>query len=127
MYAPWYLERRFEEESQRSGRYSRPLSLIVMEVLAKDDAYRLQDGLRTWLDESLRSTDLASHHGGGRYLALLTETPIAEASAIATRIAEQFPDVVAIGLASFPDDGDSLDSIKQIAERRSHSNWRLAV
>lgn len=127
LYAPWYLERRFEEESRRSGRYSCPLSLIVLEVRAEDDAYRLQDGLRNWLDESLRSTDLASHLGGGRYLALLTETPVDDAAAIAARIAERFPDDVAIGLASFPDDGDTLDSVKQVAERRAHSKWRLAV
>jgi len=41
--------------------------------------------------------------------------------------AERFPDGVAIGLACFPADGDNLEAIKQVAERRAHSNWRLAV
>jgi GGDEF domain-containing protein len=127
LYASWYLGRRFEEEAKRSERYSRSLSVIAMEVRCEDDAYRIQDELRNWLDRSLRATDMASHLGGGRYLALLTETGLDDASAIAARTAEKFPETVAIGLGCFPDDGETLDDVHKVAERRSHSNWHLAV
>lgn len=127
LYAPWYLERRFAEEAQRAERYGHPLSLIAIEVRCRDDAYRVRDGLRSWLDQSLRGTDIATHLGGGRYAALVTETDLEDASAVAARIAESFPDDVAIGLACFPADGDNLEAIKQVAERRAHSKWRLAV
>jgi GGDEF domain-containing protein len=127
LYASWYLGRRFEEEAKRSERYSRSLSVIAMEVRCEDDAYRVQDELRNWLDQSLRATDMASHLGGGRYLALLTETGLEDASAIAARTAEKFPETVAIGLGCFPEDGNSLEEVQKVAERRSHSNWHLAV
>jgi GGDEF domain-containing protein len=98
-----------------------------MEVRCEDEAYRVQDELRNWLDQSLRSTDMASHLGGGRYLALLTETGLEDASAIAARTAQQFPADVAIGLGCFPEDGNTLEEVQKVAERRAHSNWRLAV
>lgn len=91
LYAPWYLERRFEEEARRAERFSHPLSLIAIEVRCRDDAYRVQDGLRNWLHQSLRETDLATHLGGGRYLALVTETGLEDAFVVAARIAERFP------------------------------------
>ena len=127
LYAHWYLARRFEEEAKRSERYSRPLSVIIVEVRCEDDAYRVQDEVRLWLDRSLRSTDMASHLGGGRYVALLTETGMEDASAIAARTAEHFPETVAIGLGCFPEDGASLEEVQKLAERRAHTNWRLAV
>ena len=127
LYAHWYLARRFEEEARRSERYDRPLSVIAMEVHCQDEAYRVQDELRAWLDQSLRSTDLASHLGGGRYIALLTETELEDASAIAARIAERFPDTVNIGLGCFPEDGSKLEDVQKVAERRAHGNWRLAI
>ena len=126
LFAHWYVERRFEEEARRSERYSRPLSVIAMEIQSAD-AIQVQAELRDWLDQSLRTTDLASHLGAGRYLALLTETGLEDASAIAARIAEQFPQGVAIGLGCFPEDGNSLKEVQKVAERRSHTNWRLAV
>jgi diguanylate cyclase (GGDEF)-like protein len=126
LYAHWYLERRFEEEARRSERYSRPLSVIAIEVHS-DDAYRTQDEVRDWLDSSLRTTDLATHLGGGRYVALLTETPLDHAAAIAARLAERFPKTIAIGLGCFPEDGNKLKDVQKVAERRSHTNWALAV
>jgi GGDEF domain-containing protein len=125
-YAPWYVARRFEEEARRAERYERPLSVILVEVRS-DHAYQTQDELRNWLDQYVRSTDLATHLGAGRYLAMLTETPLDDAAAIAARIAENFPQNVAIGLGGFPDDGASLEAVQQVAERRAHSNWALAV
>ena len=126
LYAHWYLARRFEEEARRSERYSRPLTVIAMEVRG-EGAHVVQAELRDWLDQSLRTTDLASHLGGGRYLAMLTETPMADAAAIAARLAERFPANLEIGLGCFPEDGNKLEDVQKIAERRAHGNWRLAV
>jgi GGDEF domain-containing protein len=126
LYAHWYLARRFEEEAKRSERYSRPLSVIAMEVRG-EDAYRVQAEVRDWLDRCLRSTDLASHLGGGRYLALLTETVLEDAAAIAARLAERFPGNVEIGIGCFPEDGGKLEDVQKVAERRAHGNWHLAV
>ena len=126
LYAHWYLARRFDEEVRRSQRYSRPLSVIAIEVQS-DNGLRVQAELRNWLDASMRSTDMASHLGGGRYLAMLTETILDDASAIAARLAQSFPEDVRIGLGCFPEDGNTLDDVLKVAERRAHGNWRLAV
>jgi diguanylate cyclase (GGDEF)-like protein len=126
LYAHWYLAQRFDEEARRSERYSRPLSVVLIEVRS-NDAYRTQDEVRNWLSGCLRSTDMASHLGGGRYVALLTETPLDDAAAIAARLAESFPDTIAIGLGHFPDDGDNLVAVQTVAQRRAHGNWALAI
>jgi GGDEF domain-containing protein len=126
LYAHWYLAQRFEEEAKRSERYSRPLSVILVEVRS-DDAYRVQDEVRNWIAKSLRSTDMATHLGAGRYLALLTETPLTDAAAIAARLAESFPKNIAIGLGFCPDDGTSLEEVQTVAQRRAHGNWALAI
>jgi GGDEF domain-containing protein len=126
LFAHWYLARRFEEETRRSERYSRPLTVITMEVRGMQ-AREVQAELRDWLDQSLRTTDLASHLGGGRYLALLTETLLEEAAALAARLAARFPENIEIGLGCFPEDGGKLEDVQKVAERRAHGNWRLAV
>lgn len=126
LYAHWYLARRFEEEARRSERYSRPLAVILIEVRS-DEEYRTQDEVRNWLDQSLRATDLASHLGAGRYVALLTETELEDAAALAARLAERFPKTVAIGLGCFPKDGANLEDVQKVAGRRAHCNWSLAV
>jgi len=126
LFAHWYLAKRFEEEARRSERYSRPLTVITMEVRGSQ-ANLVMAELRDWLDQSLRSTDLASHLGGGLYLALLTETLLEEAAALAARLAARFPENLDIGLGCFPEDGSSLENVQKVAERRAHGNWRLAV
>ena len=126
-YAPWFLQLRLEEEVRRSERYESPLTLLSVEVRADDASYRLTDGLRNWLNTSIRATDLVSHLGGGRYVALLTDTTQDEAASTAARLASSFPGEVAIGLASCPDDGESFDALRATAERRAHDRWSLAV
>jgi GGDEF domain-containing protein len=126
LYAYWYMLRRFEEETRRAERYTRPLTAMAVEVV-KDPSYKTRDQLTRWFEQELRGTDLASHLGDGRFLVLLTETSLEEAAAIAGRIAERFPDALDIGLGSFPEDGASLQDVQEAAERRSHGNWALAV
>ena len=126
-YAPWFLQMRFDEEVRRSERYESPLTLLSVEVQADDVSYRLTDSLRTWLNASIRSTDLVSHLGGGRYIALLTDTNMDDAASIAARLASSFPGEVAIGLAAYPEDGESFENLHAVAERRAHDRWSLAI
>jgi GGDEF domain-containing protein len=126
LYAYWYLVRRFEEESRRVERYARPLTAMLIEVKG-DDKYRTQDKVTHWLEQELRTTDLASHLGDGRYLVLLTETELADGAAIAARLAERFPQAIAVGLGCCPEDGGKLEDVQKAAERRAHGNWALAV
>jgi GGDEF domain-containing protein len=126
LYAYWYLVRRFEEEARRAERYARPLTAMIIEVM-RDGSYKTADELTAWLEQELRGTDLACHLGDGRFLAVLTETSLADGAAIAARMAERFPTALAVGLGTFPEDGAQLDEVKRAAERRAHGNWALAV
>jgi PleD family two-component response regulator len=126
LYAYWYLVRRFEEETRRAGRYARPLTAVVIEVMG-DETFKTLDGLTAWLDQELRGTDLACHLGDGRFLIVLTETSLADGAAIAARMAQRFPKALTMGLGSFPEDGGKLDEVTKAAERRAHGNWALAV
>ncbi len=126
LYAFWYITQRFEQESDRSQRYNRPLSVILVEAKL-DRTHRNQDEVQEWLLQSLRTTDLTTHLGDGRYLALLIETEIEDAATLAARIAERFSNNVAIGLAGCPKDGVTLEQIQASAERRLNDNWAIAV
>jgi GGDEF domain-containing protein len=126
LFAHWYLQRRFEEEAHRAERYSTPLSAILIEV-KNDDTFRTRDEVTAWLGHELRSTDLATHLGDGRFLAVLTETGVDVASAIAGRMTERFPKMLAIGLGSWPEDGLSLRDLQKTTQLRAHGNWALAV
>lgn len=66
--ASWYFRLRSYEEASRSGRYGRPLALVVIEPVAAARAT-----LREWLDGKLRSTDLACIDEDGRAYLLLPE------------------------------------------------------
>ena len=126
LFAYWYLQRRFEEEAHRAERYSTPLTVMLIEVKT-DEGFRTRDEVTAWLQHELRSTDLASHLGDGRYLAVLTETGHEVASSIAARAIERFPDMLAIGVGSWPEDGASLRELQKTTQLRAQGNWVLAV
>jgi GGDEF domain-containing protein len=125
LYAHWYMLRRFEEEARRADRYDCPLSVMLVEVRS-DDGFRTQDEVRDWLAHEMRATDLATHLGDGRFLTVHTETAMGDAASVAIRIAERFPNAVAVGLADYPGDGATLDDLQNLAQQRAHGNWALA-
>ena len=68
----------------------------------------------------LRASDVATRYGGEEFLILLTETEPERALRFAERIRAEVEDLrahskrgvtISIGVASFPDDGDDIDSI----------------
>jgi PleD family two-component response regulator len=115
--AHWYFVRRFEEEALRAERYVRSLSLMVVEI--KDtEGFAVRDQVTEWLHQKTRGSDLSTHLGDGRYLVAIPETDAVTAGIMAGRLQEEYPRVVAVGLASFPEDGFVLGDLQAIAERR---------
>jgi GGDEF domain-containing protein len=125
LYAYWYFARRFEEEARRADRYARPLAALLVEV-KRHEAYKTEDQVTAWLEQELRATDLASHLGDGRYMALLTETNASDADAIVSRLSGRFPHALAIGVGCYPQDGKSLDEVQKAAELRARGHWALS-
>ena len=125
LFASWYIERRFAEELRRADRYGHALSVMVIEV-AQGAGFAAFDQICEWLGQRIRSSDLATHLGEGRYLVFVPETDAVAAGLIAGRLQEHFPNVISVGLASYPEDGLKLSELRDAAERR-RATPRVAV
>lgn len=80
------------------------------------------------LRESLRATDLPARRGGDEFVALLIETPAAEAGPIVQRVKDSIARIVIgdvrlkvnVGVATAPDDGDDAVELLRIADERMY-------
>jgi diguanylate cyclase (GGDEF)-like protein len=120
-----------EAEVKRSIRYSRPLSLAVLDIdhfKLVNDAYGHSAGdmvikeLGKITRNSIRETDLFGRYGGEEFVLLLSETPISGAFMIAERVRELFSSLViaelggahatlSIGLTHLRGENDSLEDM----------------
>jgi diguanylate cyclase (GGDEF)-like protein len=119
-------------------RHNRSASVLMIDsdnLKAVNDAHgheagnRLLRHLAGCIQAELRFTDVAARYGGDEFIVLLPETPakgafeVAERirNAIASRTLElgerRITSSVSIGIASFPEDGASLDSLAAHADR----------
>jgi GGDEF domain-containing protein len=114
--AYWYFEMRFKEETERSHRYTKPLTIMLIET-DPGDSYNRQDQTTLWLKRSLRFSDLASHLGDGRFLVLMTETDVIAAAALRARLHWELPEA-RIGLVRIPEDGETLSEVQDAASNR---------
>lgn len=119
-------------------RYKRALSLLVVDC---DSLKRINDthghkagdqllvSLVRNIQDQLRHTDVLARQGGDEFLVLLPETPGVGADEVAERIRSavekhplrldsgSFISTVSIGIASYPDDGVTLDQLLASADR----------
>jgi diguanylate cyclase (GGDEF)-like protein len=124
----------FREELVRAARYRKPLSLAMFDIddfKLFNDTYGHPNGDRALahvagiLQHSLREYDILFRYGGEEFIAILPETGIGEALAAAERARlaiEQYTPAalgpmavhgltVSAGIASFPRDGEDLDTL----------------
>ena len=97
LYNRRYFFERFNQEVERSTRYQRPLSCIIMDIdffKQVNDSYGHLAGDRVLVDiaqivrKNCRRSDLAGRYGGEELIILLPETETAGAMIIAERIRE---------------------------------------
>jgi diguanylate cyclase (GGDEF)-like protein len=119
-------------------RYNRPATLLMIDsdnLKAVNDGYghdagnRLLRQLTRTIQAELRYTDVLARYGGDEFIVLLPETPPKGAVEVADRIRDAVIGAplevnekrvvcsVSIGLASHPDDGNTMDSIVARADR----------
>ena len=123
-------------------RYNRPVSLLMIDsdnLKTVNDTYGHEAGNRLLrliarcVETELRHTDVLARYGGDEFVALLPEAPAARALEVAQRIikaiattplefeGKRIETSVSIGLASYPEDGRSLDAIQGRADRAMYT------
>jgi diguanylate cyclase (GGDEF)-like protein len=133
-----YMMEVLDREIQRTARKGSPLSVLLMDIdhfKKVNDTYGHQLGdvvlvdLANIIKKHLRTYDVAARYGGEEFVAILPETPLNEAVAVAERIRigtqkTVFPDklqtlkiTVSVGVATYPMPGlDSVDDLIRIAD-----------
>jgi diguanylate cyclase (GGDEF)-like protein len=133
------FHRQLTEEVERSRRYGRPFSLLMLDIdhfktindtyghLAGDKALR---ALAALIRGEVRPTDLVARYGGEEFVLVLSETAGPGALTLAERLrvrvaghaialtADQTISLtVSIGLASYPEDKDSVQKLVSAADQ----------
>jgi diguanylate cyclase (GGDEF)-like protein len=119
-------------------RYNRPASMLMVDsdnLKAVNDLYSHEAGNRLLkmvakcVETELRHTDVLARYGGDEFVALLPETSADRALEVAHRISKAIATAplefegkrietsVSIGLASYPEDGRSIDAVLARADR----------
>jgi diguanylate cyclase (GGDEF)-like protein len=122
------------KELARSQRHLHPFSILMIDIdhfkrfndthghQAGDDMLRRVAEI---IRSSLRASDVAARYGGEEFLILLTETEPEKALHFADRLRSEVEGIrsqdkktatVSVGVASFPDDGDDVESIIREAD-----------
>ena len=109
-FAHWYLTLRCEEEAYRAERYSRPLTLVVVEPSAWADSWLLHGQLTDWLRRNLRASDIVGYLGNARFVVLMPEAERAAVDGVVARLRTDLEGVEA-GVSSFPDAGRDCEQL----------------
>jgi len=110
------LLRRCEEELERSLRYRRELSLVVV----RSERPFVRPRVASVLTERLRLIDIAAFFGEQELAVLLPENRVDEAADLARALVELWPDATA-GVATSPADGVDVDTLFSCARMAAMS------
>ncbi len=147
LYNHGYFQQRLEEEIGRAQRFSRTLSLIMLDIDDfKDfnDTYghprgdKVLQKVSSIIRDNLREMDVAARYGGEEFVIVLPETDAGGAAAVAERIrvsmaeypfvgADDTPPVnktISVGVASFPEHATTQSRLIDLADRAMYLGKR---
>ncbi|MEL6546722.1 MAG: sensor domain-containing diguanylate cyclase [Myxococcota bacterium] len=147
LYNARYLQQSVPDELTRSARYRYPLSLIFVDLdnfKAVNDTHGHATGsglLRTvarFLRGETRETDRTARYGGDEFVVVAPHTDKTDAMMLGQRLAERLAAEVftvgdveglkvtaSIGVATFPDDGESPETLLEAADRAMYMSKAL--
>lgn len=138
LYNRRYLEQRLTKEVSYSKRYRKPLTIFMVDIdffKQLNDSYGHQAGdlvlrkVSGTLSDALREYDVVARYGGEEFSVILPTTGKAKGATIAERLRSSvaqtdfkhrdrsIPVTISVGVASFPEDGDSPESLLASADK----------
>ena len=144
VYSRATLGQRLHEEIDRARRYEIPLSIIMLDLdhfKSVNDAFGHLRGDQVLISfaqrlrNAIRKSDLIYRYGGDEFLLLLPNTSKVQGSALAQRLLEAIHEepfegdppitlTLSLGVASFPDDGHTPETLFEKADQRHYSAKR---
>ena len=150
-----FFQQTLAREVDRAARFARPLSLLMLDLdrfKQVNDAHGHQVGdavlvqVADRIREEVREVDVVARYGGEEFVVVLPETGEEGAQHLADRICERIRGVplrtsagdlditVSIGVAVYPDHGDSPSSLVRAADQALYAakgdgrdRWRIAA
>jgi diguanylate cyclase (GGDEF)-like protein len=128
------LERDLRREFGRAGRHRSSVSVMVVDVdglkmvndteghLAGDQCLR---AVAVALSGVLRSSDAAYRTGGDEFIVMLPDAERETADLVAARAVGAGSPPFSWGVASFPEEADSVDALIDLADYRLYEQRRL--
>lgn len=132
-----------ENVSAQADRYSRPFSLLMIDsdsLKTVNDKHGHEAGNQLLkltircIQTQLRESDLVARYGGDEFIVLLPETPCSGAANVANKILKSIqssplsigggavPVTASIGVACHPDHGNSIEAIKEKADKAMYAS-----
>jgi len=112
--ARWYFELRVEEEFARGLRDGTPITLVCVRPDA-DKSHQLARRLKA----ALRSYDLIGSLDDGRIAVAIINSGRAQRGLVTVRLQDALGETPEMGVACFPEDGITFESVLQRAESRT--------
>jgi len=127
-----------QTEIQKACRYGRRLALlcVTLDGLPQDPSAESLGRIIHAASRALRTTDVLASENSRRFWVLLADTDSFGAVVLKRRLAERLREVLetqglsaspAIGVTSYPTDGDSVEELSQLAMDRASSERRSIV
>jgi hypothetical protein len=113
LYPDWYFHLRLEEEMDRAERYGLHFTLLVL--TKPEDAETVGEWFSSRIQPRLRKTDLPALLDDGRLAVLLLHTQ--RAGALRRRLTSMPAFGGTVGFACFPEDGEDVATLMDIAGR----------
>ena len=135
------LDEAAEREVSRAARHGRPLAFLALSLdaypaLCEEDRMLADEALRAaarLMHQSCRKEDVLGRRDGGEFLFILPETSKVGALLVAERLRADIGRLVlegdhrlgvSVGIATLPDDADSLDALLDAADRAMYKAVR---